>query len=415
MFGPNSRVPAVLVLLGAILGLVFSSYSTLDYAEHLDRRLHDVHCSFVPGAAATAEAESCRAAMYSPYSAVLKDSYWGGVPISLFGLGAFAFFAGFALYLAVAGARAPRMAVGFFAAIALSPSLVSLYMFYISVTKLGVVCETCAGSYVGSLLVSFGGLLGLLTLRGGPAEYYPDLDGAGGGALPRRPRLSPIFPVAWLAALGFVTLLPSAVYANSLPDHRPYLAKCGSLKRPPQKKDGLIRVATSRSVRSAVFFEDPLCATCKSLHQRLVQEGVFSRLDANLVLFPLDSACNWMLDRPFHPGACTVSKAVLCGGDRALGVLEWAYEEQEYLTRAGKRNEATLRKVLQDRWGPDLLTCIDDKRTNTRLNDHLHFASDNSVPVSTPQMFLTNRRVCDEDTDIGLRFTLKQLAPEVLP
>src|SRR5215204_2097065 len=99
MFGPSSRFPAALALAGAVFGLVFAVYSTLDYAQHLDRRLHDVHCSFIPGAPATSEAEACRAAMYSPYSALFKDSLWGGVPISLFALGAFTFFAGFALYL----------------------------------------------------------------------------------------------------------------------------------------------------------------------------------------------------------------------------------------------------------------------------------------------------------------------------
>ena len=40
--------------------------------------------------------------------------------------------------------------------------------------------------------------------------------------------------------------------------------------------------------------------------------------------------------------------------------------------------------------------------------------SENNIPVSTPQMYLGKRRVCDEDTDLGLRFTLAQLAPEVL-
>jgi hypothetical protein len=29
-------------------------------------------------------------------------------------------------------------------------------------------------------------------------------------------------------------------------------------------------------------------------------------------------------------------------------------------------------------------------------------------------MYLGKQRVCDEDTDIGLRFTLARLAPEVL-
>jgi len=121
MFGSSSRFPAVLALAGAVLGLVFAVYSTIDYAQHLDRRLHDVHCSFIPGAPATSEAEACRAAMYSPYSALLREQYWGGVPISLFALGAFTFFVGFALYLVVANGRAPKTAVGFFAAVSVTP------------------------------------------------------------------------------------------------------------------------------------------------------------------------------------------------------------------------------------------------------------------------------------------------------
>ena len=57
---------------------------------------------------------------------------------------------------------------------------------------------------------------------------------------------------------------------------------------------------------------------------------------------------------------------------------------------------------------------VDDRQTGVTLNQHLHFASENNVPVSTPQMYLGKQRVCDEDTDIGLRFALSELAPEVL-
>ena len=66
-----------------VLGLLFSSYSTFDYSQHLDRRLHDIHCSIIPGAPVTDSADACRAAMYSPYSALFKEKYWGGIPISL--------------------------------------------------------------------------------------------------------------------------------------------------------------------------------------------------------------------------------------------------------------------------------------------------------------------------------------------
>ena len=155
----HSKAPAVTALVGSLLGLVFSYSSTIDYAAHLDRRLHDVHCSFIPGAPATAEAEACRAAMYSPYSAIMRDSLWGGIPISLFALGAFAFFAAFSIYLLLAREKASRAVVMFFAAVSITPLLVSIVMFTISITKLGTLCKTCVGTYISSALLASGGLL----------------------------------------------------------------------------------------------------------------------------------------------------------------------------------------------------------------------------------------------------------------
>ena len=397
MLGPSSRFPATLALIGSFLGLLFASYSTMDYAEHLDRGLHDVHCSFIPGAPPTSEAEACRAAMYSPYSALFRESMWGGVPISLFALGAFAFLGGFALYLLLARERAPKAALVFFAGVGVTPLLVSLVMFTISVTKLGHLCKTCVGIYISSLLLAIGALSLLFTLKG---EV--------------RPRLGFLFPFAWLAALGLTTLVPAVVYASSVPDERPYLSKCGSLKQPKMSVGTPLKIHGSRAIQPVMLFEDPLCPTCRAFHERLVDEGVFERFDIDLVLFPLDSECNWMLDEPLHPGACIVSKAVLCGGDRVRQVLEWAYDEQVYLTRAGKAGANVLRAAIKQRWGEELLKCVDDRKTDVLLNQHLHFASDNGIPVSTPQMYLGSKRVCDEDTDMGLRFMLSELAPEVL-
>jgi uncharacterized membrane protein len=397
MLGPNSRLPGILALIGSLLGLLFASYSTMDYAEHLDRGLHDVHCSFIPGAPATSEAEACRAAMYSAYSALFRESLWGGIPISLFAMGAFAFLAGFSLYLLVSKDQAPKHAVTFFAAVSVTPLIVSLVMLTISMTKLGNLCKTCVGIYISSFLVAGGGLAGLFTLKG-----------------EERPRVGPLLPLAWLAALGIVTLVPSFVYAASVPDQRPYLAKCGSLKQPKMTTGAPLKIRGSRAVQQVLFFEDPLCPTCRAFHERLLTEDVFERLDVELVMFPLDSECNWMLDTPLHPGACIVSKAVLCGGDRTRQVLEWSYDEQVYLARAGKAGANVLRAAIKQKWGEELLRCVDDRKTDVLLNQHLHFASDNGIPVSTPQMYLGTKRVCDEDTDMGLRFTLSVLAPEVL-
>ena len=97
----RERIFAWVGVAGALWGLVFAGISTLDYASHLDRGLHDLHCSFIPGAEASVSGEGCRTALNSPYSAFLKQKLWGGIPISLFGLGAFCFFAAFSLYLSL--------------------------------------------------------------------------------------------------------------------------------------------------------------------------------------------------------------------------------------------------------------------------------------------------------------------------
>jgi uncharacterized membrane protein len=398
MFARGSKAPAAIALFASLLGLLFASYSTLDYAEHLDRRLHDVHCSFIPGAAPTDQAEACRAAMYSPYSALLKDQYWGGLPISLFALGSFCFFAAFSLYLLLSGERTPRRATGFFALVGVTPLLVSLLMLTISLTQLGQLCKTCVGLYIASFLLAFGAVSSWLVSR----------DDGG------RPLVSFVLVPAWLAALGVTTLAPAVVYAASTPDQRPYLTQCGEIKQAKIKGDSPVKLRGSRAVQPTMLFEDPLCPTCKAFHDRLVTENIIEKLDVELVLFPLDSECNWMLDHPLHPGACIVSKAVLCGEGNSRQVLEWAYAEQEYLTRAGKAGAGVLRAAIKQRWGEGMLRCVDDRKTDVRLNNHLHFASENNIPVSTPQMYLGKRRICDEDTDLGLRYTLRQLAPEVL-
>jgi hypothetical protein len=412
-----TRVSALVALAASLLGLLFGSYSAFDYAKHLDRRLHDIHCSIIPGAPPTDAADACRAAMYSPYSALFKEKYWGGIPISLFAVGSFVFFAAFALYIAIAGERAPRKAVGFFGLATLAPLLASLTMLTISITKLGTFCLVCVGIYVSSFVLAGAGLFGLAALKpgaagsprtGGPYEQPADPYRS------RRPDVGWTHPPAWLVALGVFTLMPAVVYASAMPDHRPYLGNCGALKVTQEAAGALIHIKSARSTQPTVLFEDPMCPTCKAFHTRLVGEDMYDKLDVELSLFPLDSECNWMLSEPLHPGACLVARAVICGGPQSRQVLEWAYDNQEDLTKAGKQGPQQLRAAISQRWGAQTLQCMDAKSTQQTLNRMLHFAADNAIPVSTPQMYLGTKRFCDEDTDIGLRFTMAQLAPEVL-
>lgn len=400
----RERTIAVVVTVAALLGLTFAAYSTHDYAQHLDRQVHAVHCSFIPGAPADGDGDNaCKAALFSPYSALFRGTYWGGVPISLFAVGAFSFFAAFGAYLLIARERAPRIAYGFLGIAGLGPLAASIAMFVVSAVKIHAFCKLCVGIYVSSAALAAAAVLALLEYRG--RSEAPDA--------PER-RRAPLTAGAWTAGLAAAAVLPALAYVASLPDYRPHLARCGTLKLKPEAHDALVKVPTARPSQPVTLFEDPLCPSCKAFHQRLVADDIFDKLDVTLVLFPLDTSCNWMLDRSLHPGACVLSGAVLCSGQNARATLEWAYDNQDELRDAGKAGPEALKQKIGARFGPELAACALDKKTSQRLNQHLHYAADHHVPVSTPQMVLGDRKICEEDTDLGLKYTLAQLAPAVV-
>lgn len=416
------------------MGLFFAAFSTHDYAQHLDRQLHGTHCSFIPGLAdAQGGANACTAAMYSPYSALFRTKYWGGVPISLFALGAFAFFLAWSVTLLTAGNAASKRNWQAFGVAAFTPGMVSLLMFFISLTKLDGFCKLCVGMYTSSLILAVGGGLALFKAGGSrsatdtipdlgavppgypqPAYAVPDAAAAQGGAAV--PIGSFVVPVLLFAALGLASVLPSLVYIAKLPDYRPFLLSCGKIVDAKEPHGALVKIPTTQAVQPALLFVDPLCPTCKQFHDRLVSEGVFEKLDVTVAIFPLDSECNWMLDRSLHPGACVLAKAFLCGdkGGTSRQILEWSYANQEELRDAGKAGKELVRAKIKTRF-PDVDACIDSKDTKQRLDRILQFAVTNKVPISTPQFFLGDTRICDEDTDMGLPYTLRQLAPQVLP
>ena len=436
----TTRWPAALALLASLLGFAFGASSTLDYIQHLDRQVHDLHCSFIPGVEAAKGADTaCRTAMYSPYSALFRDRYWGGIPISLFAVGAFAFFAAFALYALLAGRSAPRRAAHFLLIGGVTPLLVSVGMLLLSVLRLGAVCKTCAGIYTASTLLAIAGIGALLVDRREaraaayatptPPPHPPNTftDPAGPGAVgptllddhdpaapfsPGRERGSILLLPVWLLALGAFSIVPALLYASALPSYATYISGCGKLEKLTEENGALLKMAGPAAVQPATLFVDPLCPTCKSFHQRLVAEGFLDQLDTTLVLFPLDSECNWMLDRPVHPGACLVTKAILCSEHRAPAVLDWAYENQEAILEGAKAaaGNANVQAMIRQRW-PGLDACMDSKQTSQRLDRMLRYIVDNKLPVSTPQMYLGDTRLCDEDTDIGMPYAIRKLAP----
>ena len=417
------------MLIGAVVGVVFAGVSTYDFVQHLDRQVHNLHCSFIPGVSHAGES-GCQLAMMSPYSSVLRGRIWGGVPISLPALSVFAFLVFYALDLALTRRKADPRATGFLALATVLPALASLVMLLIAVTQLGTTCKLCVCIYLASALCLVGGVaLWRQAVRGRGGEPAPvrrvahdepafvgrartgsdarlvavSSDGASAGFL----------AAAFLIGVGFVAV-PVMLYLAMVPDHARFIGSCEGLPHPEDPYGVMLRVdRASRGEAGparvpAIEVLDPLCPACKAFEQRLAASGLAGRLDRKAVLFPLDVPCNWMVSEATHPGACTVSEAALCAGDKAPDVIAWAFEHGEQIRDAARTDPTAAARLVKQRF-PELAWCVGSPEARSRLNKSMRWSVANNIRVLTPQLFVDKVKLCDEDVDLGLEYTLSAM------
>ena len=58
---------------------------------------------------------------------------------------------------------------------------------------------------------------------------------------------------------------------------------------------------------------------------------------------------------------------------------------------------------------PKVKGCLGSAKIKNQVNKSLRWAVSNALPVLTPQLFIGDKRVCDEDTDLGLEYTVEQM------
>jgi uncharacterized membrane protein len=396
--GAEPRWPALIALAGALVGALFSALSTTDFMQHLDRQVHAIHCSFLPGAAKDLAESGCRTVMMSPYSSLFREQLWGGIPIALGSLAVFAFLAYRAALLA--WRRDPTSGeTQVLLAAAAVPVVVSVAYGALSVAKLDALCKVCVGIYAASAVTFAGALLawrGRQDLVYGKARLGAAVAEAGA--------------LVAAVALAYAVLVPE-------PDARTSLLGCGSLVRAEDTAGVMIPLAPHAGGTPSIEVLDPLCPSCKAFDARLGASGLGERLDLAGVLFPLDSECNWMVTEAIHPGACAVSEAVLCAAGLAPGardaaaaraVLSWAFDRQAELRALAARDRGALRAELEREF-PRVKGCLGGALVRSRLGKSLRWAVANAIPVLTPQLFVAGSRVCDEDTDLGLEYTLARM------
>ncbi len=149
----NRPTSTIVLAIFALAGIVFAGVSTHDYVAYLDRQVHAITCSFVPGLGAkdTAGTSGCHVVLMSPYSAVLRSVTWGGIPIALPALAVFAFLLFRALDLLARRKTGDTGEARFTLAATALPLLVSVVYFLISTMKVGALCKLCVGIYLASL------------------------------------------------------------------------------------------------------------------------------------------------------------------------------------------------------------------------------------------------------------------------
>ena len=389
-----TRSTAISVLaLFALVGMVFSGLSTHDYVSFLDRQVHAITCSYIPGLGApdTTGTSGCHAVLMSPYSAVLRTATWGGIPIALPAFAVFAFLLFRAADILLRRLAGDSQETLFMLTATLLPLAVSVVYFLISVLRVGAVCKLCVAIYVAS------------------AGSF-----VAAAAAHRRARThAPASPVRWGRYLAYVlegvafVAVPIVLYVALKPAYAGSVGKCGDLLHPEDRYGVRIALPGPPGGVPAIEVMDPLCPACKAFSERLAASGLGDRLDRELVLFPLDKECNWMVSESLHPGACAVSEAVLCGGVQAGQVLQWAFDHQEELRAMGRDPERVYARVRQQ--FPQLADCLGKPAVRSRLNRSLRWAVANSLPVVTPQLFVRGVKVCDEDTDLGLDYVLSRM------
>ncbi len=388
-----------LVLVGALVGFVFASFSTSDFAQHLDRQIHSINCSFLPGIAAkdASSSSGCQVTMMSPYSSVFRDSLWGGIPIALPAMSVFMLLFLLSAEMLLSERYKHRGAAGLLLLVTLVPALTSAVMAYIAFATLGAACKLCIGIYAASALC----LVGALGTRSA-SQRTAIVEGL-------RPGSGTYLP---LIIAGGVLLLvaPILTYVAASPNHDDLIGECGTLPYPGDRYKVMLELEPSPNNKAVTAIEilDPLCPACKGFEERLVTSGLDQRIHRKLALFPLDNSCNWMVKSAIHPGACVVSEALLCAEKRADDVLAWAFENQDNIRRSTAKDPSAALRMVREQF-PKIGRCVGSASARSKLNKSLRWAVANRLKVLTPQLYIAGNRLCDEDIDLGLNYALSSI------
>ncbi len=276
---------------------------------------------------------NCNSSAYSSISAV------AGVPIGWFGMALGGLVALGALFPSPALDRTNRT-------LSMLNVLGVIALLGYSVAVLGSLCLLCSGYYVSSFL-ALAALWPKERRRGARTIF-------GGSWLRPAPRHLMVFGVVTLVGAwgvrayhgarrdaqsgGVAARIVSQFYSLPSVAWPSVISPFWSVRSAEGFEDAPIRV---------VEYGDPLCIDCQLLHRQMKRlAGEFAgRLNVAYQFFPLEAACNDVVDKDKHPGACEMSYMLAAAPDDFPAMLDEVYENMQ----AAKSPE--WRADFAARWG----------------------------------------------------------------
>lgn len=375
--------PAILVLAGALLGLVFSAALIYEH-DGSKTQLGSAVCD-------QSNTSACEKA---------KDSAIGkpfGIPLALFGFFFYGGMAAMAVFLLLSLNDLGLRLLFWGAAAAL---FFDIFLLLYSVSVLGGVCRLCAVTYVATTLIAVGAYL---FKRDGDKMIKPE----------KVPVIAQsVFGLLIAATFGLGIFFHNNALSSQTPLANGQTAeeiklreqlnnefykqwKAGEILRLDQPASG--SKGGARPVLTVMEFADALCPHCKDMGI-VLNEFVKKHPNEVRVVFrhyPLDIQCNDAMKRPFHVGACDLARAMECGESQGKF---WAMHDAIFGSQENfMRNPVTDKGIESLAQGAGIgagsfMACYRNQSTLAKVKADV--AAGNRIKITgTPTVIVNDRRL----------------------
>ncbi len=372
---------------GALFGAILSILSTLQHLRIASEGLE--RASFC----AISDTINCDIVNASSYASFL------GVPISWWGL-CYYMVLGFLALFAFFSKKERRASVSVAWFMSCGGILYSIFLAYVSAIILGVVCIECVGMYLANIVLFVFLFIALNIPIGGMPRFIRDYIKAVFGKesnLGFKPKIikhaiviGAVFLIGWI----LITTIPAketnrygaasidekldAFYMRSLHDLQvnPEWAVWGD----PNAKVTIVEFSE---------YQCPFCRIAAFNIKPYLQE--FKKdVRYYFVNFPLDNACNDMMERPMHPLACYAAKAGICAQERGDF---WCFHDDLFRSQSALSKKRILDLAAKKGWDRnEFEACINSPETDARVKREI--AAARSIYVTgTPTILLNGRKL----------------------